>query len=47
MTYEKWLLGETDEEQWKRDREALLEYCKLDTLAMVEILRVLVGVSDV
>lgn len=34
-------LGELDE-MWKvRTREALLAYCRLDTLAMVEILRVL------
>ncbi len=32
-------LVEMDEEERERYREALLEYCKLDTLAMVEILK--------
>jgi len=35
------LQGETDPEKIRETRENLLEYCKLDTLAMVEILKVL------
>ena len=35
------LLNETDQQQIDKTRKNLLEYCKLDTLAMVEILKVL------
>ena len=35
------LVGETDQEKIRTTRENLLEYCKMDTLAMVEILKVL------
>ncbi|OQX77350.1 MAG: hypothetical protein B6D64_08410 [Bacteroidetes bacterium 4484_276] len=35
------LIDETDEQKIDTIRQNLLEYCKLDTLAMVEILRVL------
>ncbi|MBI9037607.1 MAG: DUF2779 domain-containing protein [Bacteroidales bacterium] len=35
------MLNETDQQQINKTRKNLLEYCKLDTLAMVEILRVL------
>ena len=35
------LYSEHDEEKIRVVRENLLEYCKLDTLAMVEILKVL------
>jgi hypothetical protein len=35
------LFSEKDENKIHLTRESLLEYCKLDTLAMVEILKVL------
>jgi hypothetical protein len=34
---EKWYAGELSEEQWAIERKNLLEYCCLDTWAMVEI----------
>ncbi len=40
MAFES-LYNETDESITKQTRKDLLEYCKLDTLAMVEILNVL------
>ncbi len=40
MAFES-LYNETDESIIKQTRTDLLEYCKLDTLAMVEILNVL------
>ena len=42
--YER-LITETDPEKIQHTRNALLEYCKLDTLGMVRILEVLEGVS--
>ncbi|MBU1013900.1 MAG: DUF2779 domain-containing protein [Bacteroidetes bacterium] len=39
------LYNETDEHKIKQTRDDLLAYCKLDTLAMVEILKVLYGNS--
>lgn len=39
------LVSETDMEKIRTTRENLLEYCKLDTLAMVEILKVLQKVN--
>ena len=41
LAYEKWMMGEMTEEEWQKTHQALLDYCKLDTLAMVEILGVL------
>ena len=42
--YER-LITETNPEKTQQTRNALLEYCKLDTLGMVRILEVLEGVS--
>lgn len=41
LAYENWMRGEMTDKEWKRTHRALLKYCKLDTLAMVEILKVL------
>ena len=41
LKYERWLFGEMEAEEWDKTYWDLLNYCKLDTLAMVEILRVL------
>jgi DNA-directed RNA polymerase subunit F len=41
------LFTEADPEKIRTTREDLLEYCKLDTLAMVEILSVLKRVSQI
>lgn len=38
---EKWYAGDMGKKEWKQVHENLLEYCKLDTLGMVEILKVL------
>jgi hypothetical protein len=40
------MVSETDPKKIARTRKALLEYCKLDTLAMVRILEVLEGVNN-
>jgi len=37
----EWLYSETDENVIQKIRKNLLEYCKLDTFARVEILKVL------
>ena len=41
LKYELWVTGEMDEAEWEKTYQDLLKYCELDTLAMVEILRVL------
>ena len=41
LKYERWLFGEMEAEEWEKTYQDLLNYCKLDTLAMVEILKVL------
>jgi hypothetical protein len=41
LKYERWIFGEIAEAEWEATYQNLLEYCKLDTLAMVEIMRVL------
>jgi len=38
---ELWYCGKMNETEWKKTRKDLLKYCKLDTLAMVEVLKVL------
>ncbi|MBD3347269.1 MAG: DUF2779 domain-containing protein [Chitinivibrionales bacterium] len=43
---ELWYDNQIDGKEWKQVYAALQEYCKLDTLAMVEILRVLYVVSS-
>ena len=43
---EKWYSGYMGKEEWKKTYRDLIKYCKLDTLAMVEILRVLKKVCD-
>ena len=40
LAYERWMLGQMPDEEWKGTYDALLKYCELDTLAMVEILKV-------
>ena len=40
LKYELWIKGYMDEKEWEKIYNDLLEYCKLDTLAMSEILRV-------
>ena len=39
LAYERWLMGDLPDNEWPATRTALLKYCHLDTLAMVEILR--------
>jgi hypothetical protein len=50
LQYERMVFGKTDADEKARIREALLDYCKRDTLAMVEIRRILrqktIEVSD-
>ncbi len=41
LSYERMMFGDVDEEEGARLRAALLEYCKRDTLAMVEIRKAL------
>jgi hypothetical protein len=41
------IFSEPDQEKIRTTRQNLLDYCKLDTLAMVEILKVLKGISQV
>jgi hypothetical protein len=41
LAWEKMIDGEVDSAERKRLREALLAYCKQDTLAMVRLLEVL------
>ena len=44
LAYERWLMGDMADEEWQATYEALLRYCELDTLAMVEILKKLYDV---
>ena len=46
LKYELWLSGEMEEKEWQKTHKNLLEYCGLDTLAMVEIMRVLYCASS-
>ncbi len=39
-------MSKLDDDEKERMRNALLEYCKLDTLAMVEVLNKLREISD-
>jgi hypothetical protein len=41
LLYEQWVSNQIPDEQWQTIRTNLLEYCKRDTFAMVEIRRVL------
>jgi hypothetical protein len=43
LVWEKMIRGQVDASERKRLREALLAYCKQDTLAMVRLLEVLAG----
>jgi hypothetical protein len=44
ILFEKYLNGDYTPEEWRQYRKDLLAYCKLDTLAMVEIYRKLVKI---
>ena len=44
LLFEKYLEGTMPEEEWCEVKAGLLSYCRLDTLAMVEIYRKLLGV---
>ena len=44
LAYERWMMGQTPDEEWKKTYDALLKYCEFDTLAMVEILKIVKGV---
>jgi len=46
ILFEKYLNGDFSPEEWQQYREDLLAYCKLDTLAMVEIFQKLVGIIE-
>lgn len=46
LAYEKLISGEIGIEEWPHFRQDLLAYCKLDTLAMVEILNVLTNITN-
>jgi hypothetical protein len=41
LKYERWLFGEMETKEWRKTYRDLLQYCNLDTLAMVEIMKVL------
>lgn len=41
LKYELWLTGEMEGKEWNKTYKNLLKYCDLDTIAMVEIMRVL------
>ncbi|MFH0798663.1 MAG: DUF2779 domain-containing protein [Pseudomonadota bacterium] len=39
FAYERWIMGKMADREWRETYRALLKYCELDTLAMVEILK--------
>jgi len=41
LTAELWYAGKMDQEEWEQRYSELLQYCALDTLAMVEVLKIL------
>jgi hypothetical protein len=43
---ERWYDNDLPDEAWEKAYDNLLKYCRLDTLAMVEILRVLRNVVE-
>jgi hypothetical protein len=45
LKYEKWMSGEMETGEWEKTRQALLQYCGLDTEAMVEIVNTLLTVK--
>jgi len=46
LKYELWATGEMKDAEWGKTYKDLLKYCGLDTLAMVEILKVLYKASE-